>query len=189
MSVFVVEIRHSVPENAIKIDTTSRSVNWSKALSPFFVGPIELYDGYVAKNVENAWQFCKVYEQHIDCAGNPSEEYWKWAKRGWDDDWAHRYPMGRGSIPKYSLWDGDKLGYIEARKKIYIPLYSKAVQKTLAFKYLKKILQGNKNIYLVDFDGYNHKSKDMTYDDVINCETRKMGHAFVLAMLLDGYKL
>lgn len=29
-------------------------------LSPFFLGPVSLYDGHVAKNVENAWQYAKV---------------------------------------------------------------------------------------------------------------------------------
>jgi len=31
--------------------------------------------------------------------------------------------MGRGVKPLYSLWDGKKLGYIEARIAIYDPLY------------------------------------------------------------------
>ena len=41
------------------INTTSKSNNWSKGLSPFFLGPCELYDSYKALNVENAWQYNK----------------------------------------------------------------------------------------------------------------------------------
>lgn len=40
---------------------------------------------------------------------------------------------------------------------------------------------------MYSFDGYNNKALGMSYDEVINCESRKMGHGFVLAMLLDGY--
>jgi hypothetical protein len=35
--------------------------------------------------------------------------------------------MGRGAKPEYSLWDGERLDYIEARKRIYAPLYARAV--------------------------------------------------------------
>ena len=32
--------------------------------------------------------------------------------------------MGKGKIPLYSWWKGQKLDYINARKQIYVPLYS-----------------------------------------------------------------
>lgn len=35
------------------------------------------------------------------------------------------------------------------------------------------------------FDAYNHKELGMSYSDVMNLESRKMGHAFVLAMMLE----
>ncbi|KKN60291.1 hypothetical protein LCGC14_0533410 [marine sediment metagenome] len=188
MTVYVAKIDSKVPDGAIRVDTTSRSRTWSRGLSPFCVGPVKLYANFKAQNVENAWQFCKVYSQeHIGSNGLPSKEYWNWAEVGWSDTWAHRYPMGHGAIPEYSWWDGEKLGYIEARKKIYMPLYSKAVRDTEAFKHLQKLADGEKDLYLVDFDAYNHKVFGMSYDDVINNEKRRMGHAFVLAMMLDGY--
>lgn len=174
-----------LPPQSIQIDTTSRSTNWSRGLSPFVIGPIELYDNHASKNFENSWQFSKVYKNHTDVDGNPTSDYWSWAKAGWADNYAHRYPMGKGAVPQYSFWAGKKLSYIEARKQIYIPLYAKAVQKTEAWKILLNESVKNQNVYLLDFDGYDRG--DMTYEDVINCEDKKMGHAFVLAMLLDGY--
>lgn len=170
------------------VNATSRSQQW-KGLSPFYVGPVELYDGHKSINVENAWQFSKVYKQHVDEDGNPTEEYWQWAKKGWADTWAHRYPMGKGAVPEYSYWDGEKLGYIDARKKIYVPLYASAVVKTDAFKKLKEVAElakkEERDLVIKDFDAY-HKG-DMTYDDVLNHEKMKMGHGFILGMLLDGF--
>jgi hypothetical protein len=174
------------PEGAIIINTTSGSKDWTRGLSPFVVGPVKLYNSYESKNVENGWQFSKVYKQFI-YNGEPTEEYFKWAIGGWGDSWAHRYPMGRGAIPEYSYWDGRKLGYIEARKEIYIPLYSKAVKDTEAFGILKKLAKEGKDIYLLDYDAYDHREIGMTYEDVINCKEKKMGHAFVLAMMIEGY--
>lgn len=168
--------------------TVSKSKIWSAGLSPFNLGPCNLYQNYTAKNVENAWQFSKVYEKHIK-NDEVTDEYWEWARKGWNDNYAHRYPMGKGVIPKFSLWNDERLSYIQARKKIYIPLYCNAVKETDAFKKLKTVYEEhkkeNKDLYLVDFDAYRHNELNMTYKDVINCERRKMGHAFVLAMMLE----
>lgn len=39
----------------------------------------------------------------------------------------------------------------------------------------------------VDSDAYNHVELGYTYNDVLNNLYKKMGHAFVLAMMLDGH--
>lgn len=178
---------YKVPEDAERINTTSRSNNWSRSLSPFFLGPVDLYQSYKAKNIENAWQFSKVYEYYLEEDGSVGERYFNWAQDGWNDSRAHRYPMGRDVKPLYSYWDGEKLPYVEARKKIYVPLYTKAVQQTYAFQNLKKMHEEGKNLYLWDFDGYDHKALNLSYDQVLNDPNKKMGHAFVIAMLLEGY--
>lgn len=190
MAIHVIPFNYKpiIPENSLVVNTTSRSVNWSKGLSPFFLGPVDLYNGLESKNVENGWQFSKVYADMVDEQENPTQDYWMWATGGWADSFAHRYPKGRGARPLFSFWAGEKLKYIEARKKIYIPLYANAVQKSDAYHELQLKAATASDVYLVDFDAYDHRSLGMSYDDVINCEDRKMGHAFVLAMLLEGNK-
>jgi len=167
--------------------TVSISKNWSKGLSPFVLGPCDLYDGHVSKTMEAAWQCAKVYACHVDENSDPTQEYWDWAQMHWDNSRAQRYPMGKGAKPLYSLWKGEKLSYVEARKKIYIPLYYEAVKKTSAYASLEMHHELDEDIYLWDFDGYNHRAMDMSWDDVVNNDTRPMGHAFVLAMALEGY--
>lgn len=167
------------------INTTSRSNNWTKDFSPFSVGPVKLYNSYTAKNVENAWQFSKVYQEHVDDNGEPTDEYFKWANKGWNDTYAHRYPMGKGAVPLYSYWKGEKLTYIGARKKIYTPLYSQAVVRTNAFEQLLDLYLSGDSFVLLDFDGYDYLSLGMSLKDVLNEPNKKMGHAFVLAMLLE----
>lgn len=51
----VVGPNFKAPDGATVINTTSRSTAWSSGLSPFFLGPVDLYWGHVAKNVENFW--------------------------------------------------------------------------------------------------------------------------------------
>ncbi|CAF1195943.1 unnamed protein product [Rotaria sordida] len=184
--------------------TSTTKEKWCSEFSPFFLGPIELYsnnkDGkmFIAKNMENAWQFCKVYKQFTDADGySPSPAYWQWAENGWNDSKPHRFPLGRkASKPLYSLWNGKKLNYIEARKIIYAPLYAKYVEQTDAYKKLNdiyiKYCCGDKNdkhkkpMALLDFDGWDHLGQGYTLEQVINMEKPKMGHAFVLAGLLEN---
>lgn len=182
----------SLPEGANVVDTTSRSAReWSRGLSPFLLGPVYLYDRYVSRNVENAWQYSKVYPCHVDQNGDPTTEYFAWAKQGWLKKRADRYPMGKGVKPLYSFWAGQKLGYVEARKKIYAPLYETAVEDTEAYQRLCKLYetQDDEELWLVDFDAYDHVKMHMSLEDVINCETRKMGHGFVLAMMLEDNRV
>ena len=187
----IINFNFKIPEHALVVNTTSRSTDWSRGLSPFFLGPVNLYNGYTSINVENAWQYSKVYEYYTDNNGDPDEHYFKWAQEGWNKTRADRYPMGRGVKPLYSYWDGEKLDYIAARKKIYIPLYSKAVKKTSAFEKLYQLYVDAKfnaieTLYLQDFDAHNLKPNSFKYEDLWINPNIKVGHAYVLAMLLEG---
>lgn len=175
-------------EYARAINCTSRSlVPWSRGLSPFYLGPCKLYGGYVSQNMENAWQYSKCYAVHTQ-DGEPTADYFEWANRGWTKERADRYPMGKGAKPEFSLWDGEKLTYTQARRRIYIPLYTQAVRDTDAYKILNGMYRhaGN-NITLWDFDAYNHRALGMSWDDVIDHPEKKCGHGFVLAMMLEGF--
>ncbi len=187
-NLFVAKYDDEIPENALDINTTSRSLNWTKGLSPFYLGPIKLYENYVSKNIENAWQFSKVYNEFIDENNNIKNTYFEWAIKGWNDIRAYRYPMGKGRKPLFALWNNKRLGYIDARKKIYLPLYANALIKSKAFKQLLNVYnETDKDIYLRDFDGYNHIKKSMSFKDVINYEDKSMGHAFIIWLMLKKF--
>lgn len=179
--------RLNLPKGAVMVNTTSVSRDFGKELSPFLLGPCKLYGDYSAGCMENAWQYCKVYKCHTDKNGDPTTDYFNWAVGGWSGP-VNRYPMGKNAIPEYSLWDGVKMDYVEARSKIYVPLYYRAVRNTNAYAKLKEIYQSGVQLYLWDFDGYNHVDLGMTLKQVLNCKDRKMGHAFVLARMLEGGK-
>jgi len=168
----------NIPKGAVVIDTTSNSGQF-KELSPFIL------PAPPAKNLENLWQFSKVYPCHVNANGEPTEEWDRWCMQGWADIKAHRYPMGKGVKPLYSFWQGKHLDYIEARKQIYIPEYAKNVIKTESFKCLVN-LDDTQTIILLDYDAYDHEKLGMTLIEVVNEPKRKMGHAFVLIMILTG---
>jgi hypothetical protein len=185
--IHVIGPKNTPPKDAVVINTTSRSNDFGRGFSPFFLGPVELWGGHSAYNVENAWQYSKAYDTHLNQDGSPNETWLPWAKQGWGNPKAVRYPMGKGVNAACSFWDGKRLTYTQARREIYIPLYAKLVVKTEAYRNLSDNLMVFGDIYLWDFDGYDHRSLNMTYDAVIDCPYRKMGHAFVIAMLIDGH--
>lgn len=156
-------------------------------LSPMRLGPVPLYAGLWSWTMENAWQYSKVYPEHIGQNGFVDREWWDWARAGWDNPRAVRYPMGKGAKPAYSLWATDRLDYIAARRRIYIPLYAQAVRfhELDLFRVLRdQTARGD--IVIQDFDAYDHRALGYTWDDVIADPGRKMGHGFVLAMMIEG---
>lgn len=181
----VVGMRTPVARGVV-IDTTSRAREpWQRGLSPFHLGPSKLYSGFESATMENAWQFTKVYPCHANARGEPTDAYWSWAESGWRNRRAVRYPMGRGARPLYSLWWGERLDYISARKRIYVPLYARAVRASAAWPRLQSLYEGSDLLVLRDFDGYDHRELGMTLRDVLHDASARMGHAFVLAMLLE----
>lgn len=184
--------------NSHVINTTSRSGDIGQHFSPFLLGPVEILlpekKRTISKNFENAWQFCKVYPQHADGNGDPTEEWLEWAKSGWKDKWAHRYPMGKGAKPLYSYWSGQKLDYIDARKRIYLNLYTQLIKRSpylpALVREVERSFRLGENVVLWDYDGYNADAKYLDFDDVLNDASRPMGHAFILReivmQIIDG---
>jgi len=169
------------------VNTTSHSTSFGKGLSPFLNGPCGLYLGApseTACNIENCWQYSKVYQDHLGQDGTPNSHWVEWARNGFQLKAAIRYPRGKGAVPEGLWWDGRLLGKIEARREIYIPVYKEVIKPTNAFKQLCELYEKEKRIMLWCYDGYNRKAMGMSIEDVINNPDRSMGHSFVLEMML-----
>lgn len=166
-------------------------------LSPFVCGPVtvEPFPGmfFESKCVENGWQYSKVYSEHLSFDKRVTSDWFEWALDGYRKARAVRYPMGKGSKPEFALHQGERLGYIEARKRIFIPLYANSVKQTTAFSNLKNtweyLQEEGRDLWLWDFDHYDHHALGMDFRDVIHNEKQTMGHGFILAMLLEGFDL
>ncbi len=174
--------KKSIYKDKLCFNVTSRSTDFCKALSPFYLGPVDLYDGWISNTMEAAWQHSKVYEKYTT-DGEINDGYWIWAYSGWNSKRPERYPMGKGAKPLYSYWNGTKYGYVDARKNIYIPLYKECALKTEAYYKLKKMYEDGVDFYLWDFDvDYNNKS----YEELVNDSTKTFGHGYVLKYMMEG---
>ena len=156
-----------------------------------------------------------------DETGNPVEgeitpAYWKWREKGMNTPDAIRYPVGYHHRHKClcALAEDDPttpLDYVESRKKIYLPQYTKMVQKTKQFKELFDRLYNNKeNLLIIEVDGphqeslpyYQEKygvSDDFIEDHTIlatkenlnimlNDNKHPFGHGYCLALALLNFQ-
>ncbi len=190
-SVRVLGFRDQAPAGATVINTTTRADGWSRGLSPMLLGPVTSPCGLTARNVENFWQYSKVYEEQWNPLEDlPRRSWFDWRASGFASERAERYPMGKGARPIGSWLNGQLLGYVEARKQIYVPAYSTAVRGTEAYRVLNEVYllaaDAGEQIWLLDFDGYDHTFFGMNLSDVLHEPRRRMGHAFVLAAMLQG---
>lgn len=170
---------------------------------------------YVLKNekgqiMENIWQFSKIYEEIPTSVQKYSrydstiiwtqkkethvknnmltKEYWQWREKGYNNEYAVRYPNGFGkqhncvgayyntSEPNkndkyFEVFDETKssklfektqnikiLEYVQARKAIYLPVYCEMVKKETQFKELQEKLQKGENLLIIEVDGPHQES-------------------------------
>lgn len=169
------------------VNVTTRGKSAFRRLSPMLLGPVYVNGKWYAHNVENAWQYSKVYPGYTEGFLDMPNSNWDfWSHVGRNNRRANRYPMGKGVKPLYSYWDGKHLDYVQARKEIYVPLYMNAVaqhEPVLLNNLVTRARQCDELI-IQDFDAYDHMARGMTLDDVLNNPDDKMGHGFVLAMMI-----
>ena len=79
---------------------------------------------------------------------------------------------------------------MEARKKVYAPIYAELVSQTRGYSVLRSLYESLYDdglpLVLRDYDAYDHIAIGRSLKDVINDPSRKCGHGFVLAMMLTG---
>ncbi len=128
-------------------------------------------------------------------------ELWtKWRDSIWSCPNAIRYPNGYSNRwrTQFSLGKGDvRLGYIDARKQIYVKEYSRLARKTPEFTTLLNKLRSGKNLLICEVDvpregkkGSYGLQKDVTLeylDELMNDGSEAFGHGVCLAKaLLEG---
>ena len=170
------------------VDVTAQSASsWQKGLAPEVLGPVKLYGGRKAQTMAGAWEFCKVYANHTDDSGGPSPQYWDWATEGWNKFPIDDISASIAERSEYVYWDGKRLGPLDARQKVYWPLYRNAVAATPSFAHLKTMVDTAPEVVLFDFNGYDEEAKGLTLKEVLLDLRRPLSHAFILkAMLLHG---
>ena len=160
--------------NAILADVTSSAKDGLVKLSPFYPHggiPVPFSEGYTATCVEAIWQGLKVFEGADVDTSLFQNDTMKGLKRT-----VQRFgkPLGH----RKGVNGTELLGYIEARKLIYIPTYRWVLENKVAniIERLKDASNSGKTIVLLDYD---------TNADVENA-SKPLSHASLIKAYVEG---
>ena len=136
--------------DAILADVTSGAKDGLVKLSPFYPHggiPVPFSEGYTATCVEAVWQGLKVFEgSDVDVTlfQNDTMKRLKRTVRRFGKPLGHRKGVNGQEL----------LGYIEARKQIYIPTYKWVLENKVAniIERLRAASDSGKTIVLLDYD-------------------------------------
>ena len=159
--------------DAILADVTSGAKDSLVKLSPFYPHygiPVPFSEGYTATCVEAIWQGLKVFENcdvDVQLFQNDTMKNIKRTVRRFGKPLGHRKGVNGVEL----------LGYIEARKQIYIPAYRWVLENKVAH-IIERLKEASsiKTIVLLDYD---------TNADVEN-EKRPLSHASLIKAYVEG---
>ena len=159
--------------NAIIADVTSQATDGLVRLSPFYPHggiPVPFSEGYTAMCVEAIWQGLKVFETadvDVNMFANDTMKNIKRTVRRFGKPLGHRKGV-KGT---------ELLGYIVARKQIYLPAY-KWVLENKVVNIIERLREASKTktIVLLDYT---------TNCDIDNPKT-PLSHAFLIKAYAEG---
>lgn len=159
--------------NAVIADVTSQATDGLVRLSPFYPHggiPVPFSEGYAAMCVEAIWQGLKVFETadvDVNMFANDTMKNIKRTVRRFGKPLGHRKGV-KGT---------ELLGYIEARKQIYLPAY-KWVLENKVVNIIERLREASKTktIVLLDYT---------TNCDIDNPKT-PLSHAFLIKAYAEG---
>lgn len=160
--------------DAILADVTSGAKDGLVKLSPFYPHggiPVPFSEGYTATCVEAIWQGLKVFEScdvDVQMFQNDTMKNIKRTVRRFGKPLGHRKGVNGKEL----------LGYIEARKQIYIPTYRWVLENKVAhiIERLRAASNEGKTIVLLDYD---------TNADVENPK-KPLSHASLIKAYAEG---
>lgn len=176
----VIESKRKKRENIVKkypdaiiADVTSQTTDGLVKLSPFYPHggiPVPFSEGYTAMCVEAIWQGLKVFETadvDVKLFGNDTMKNIKRSVRRFGKPLGHRKGVNGTEL----------LGYIEARKQIYLPAYRWVLENKVA-NIIERLREASKTktIVLLDY--------------TTNCDVddpkSPLSHAFLVKAYAEG---
>lgn len=176
----VIESKRRKRENILKkypdvviADVTSQATDGLVKLSPFYPHggiPVPFSEGYTAMCVEGIWQGLKVFESadvDVSMFANDTMKNIKRTVRRFGKPLGHRKGVNGTEL----------LGYIEARKQIYLPAYKWVLENKVA-NIIERLREASKTktIVLLDYT---------TNCDIDNPKT-PLSHAFLIKAYAEG---
>ena len=160
---------------AIIIDVTSKGEGEWQKLSPFYPHggiPVPFSDGITSMSVEGIWQGLKVFESTDIDRNSFRNGTMKGIKRTVRTN-------GKCLGHRKGINGKELLGYIDARKEIYVPSYNWVLENKCQEQIKRiRIMSQSKPVILLDYD---------TNDDIEN-PTKPLSHASLIKKFIEEDK-
>lgn len=174
-----------------------QEVQWAKGLSS--LSPMRMLNvrtGFstssvtVAKNLENMWQYCKVYEKELNAQGKPGKAFHDALALGFDDNTPHRRKYHKGYSKIVGMYwmkmDGEEvmLDYVESRF-IYCWFYSRIAQTLDDFSTMQHLMKQGIPLQIIGYDA--HPLASCTKEEIYRAyrdSAKPFGHELVLTAML-----
>ena len=170
----ILSLKEKYPD-AMIIDVTSKAQDEFVKFSPFYpIGgiPVPFTEGEHALSVEGIWQGLKVFED----ADVDETMFWRKDMKGMKRT-TRTYGQCLGH--RKGLHGEELLGYIEARKQIYLPCYKWALENKLQkLVTAVRIISKNKPVVLLDYN---------TNPDVNNPKSALSHASLIKAYIEENY--
>lgn len=159
--------------DAVIADVTSQATDSLVKLSPFYPHggiPVPFSEGYTAMCVEAIWQGLKVFESadvDVNMFANDTMKNIKRTVRRFGKPLGHRKGVNGTEL----------LGYIEARKQIYLPAYQWVLENKVA-NIIERLKEASKTKTIVLLD-------HTTNCDIDNPKA-PLSHAFLVKAYVEG---
>lgn len=192
------------------IDVTSASRNLvgperhsATTLSPMRLGPIVDQHGNIARLFENYWQFSKMWPTAGHCAAGsgddecvPSDAWFRFRRRGFALEKGKRRPLPKKpyGFPRFSFYNGQPMGYVESRKKIYVPLYYYLIRDLPVIAAMRQMVERGEKIMIVDNDGPPREQYPQgmpltlaNWQRMLDDPSAPFGHGYIVAAVVAGF--
>lgn len=159
--------------DAVIADVTSQATDGLVKLSPFYPHggiPVPFSEGYTAMCVEGIWQGLKVFESadvDVNMFANGTMKNIKRTVRRFGKPLGHRKGVNGTEL----------LGYIEARKQIYLPAYKWVLENKVA-NIIERLREASKTKIIVLLD--------YTTNCDIDNPKKPLSHAFLIKAYAEG---
>jgi hypothetical protein len=182
------------PKDSVVVDVTSAQAKNAPnrlCFSPMTMSAYTDADEGTFPNFEAYWQSLKVIENapHAE-----AKQWWKAIQKP-----KRRHPkmkQNRVLHAKHLRFPGEELGYVESRKKIYVPDYFDIIKNSAHFVAMRDDVgkSAGKAFVVYDFDGPRDEGGAPAIEEVsvemlkrqINNERFPFGHGYVVAAALAG---
>lgn len=179
------ELKLSVASNANKVNP--KEFHDLKLFSPFCYNPkgfkvvgLENLENHVGSEirsytVENAWQYLKVWESE--------NNIWDMnrAFNGFEENLAKRYIFDKNTKATGHYFNGQIIGLVEARCRIYCNLYWQLLDLPNRQELLNRLRSVKEDFYICDFDTY--KLEKLGINNVFEAITytkKPFGHGYLV---------